>query len=198
MLMQGMSGEEAWSAVVRARPCASVNPGFLSQLALLEDMFIANSINARAHFIVLAFTEQLQRGLIKQGEWPALPAGRRTVCCTNCNRELWADEYILQTWVSRGWLEKADDFWQGYKTDHLTHHPRFEKRQHIAPVEWVGIEITRQRLIEGLTSGHVTCPSCTEVVCEWTADGLQLCDGFVSALSIVCKSSAVRVTKLWR
>ncbi|KAG3107144.1 hypothetical protein PI125_g13002 [Phytophthora idaei] len=152
---------EAYDAVQKARPCISINPGFLRQLELFErmgnDPEIMGSTPAHAQLrTMMAKRQRMKAGVADIVTTPQLTRPGTSICCRKCN-------YVLCTTRNQLSHSSADG---GICAGIL-----------IEPMQWM----TKDSAFVKNNDGKLLCPSCKAKLGSWNWIGVKCnCKRFVS------------------
>eukprot|EP00644_Phytophthora_capsici_P004567 jgi/Phyca11/527418/estExt2_fgenesh1_pm.C_PHYCAscaffold_190056 len=164
MATQGKLLLEAYDVVQKARPCISINPGFLRQLELFgrmkNDPNVMGSTPAHAEFRTMAV--QRQRKKTGEADIAAIPQLQRpgkSLCCRKCN-------YVLCT--TRNQLSHTSpDSASGSSCAVIF----------VEPMQWM----TKEPSFVRNNDGKLLCPSCRAKLGSWNWIGVKCnCKRFVS------------------
>ncbi|OWZ01617.1 hypothetical protein PHMEG_00026961 [Phytophthora megakarya] len=165
MATQGQTLLEAYDVVQQARPCISINPGFLKQLELFERMGSDPEImgNTPAHAELRTMMAQRQRmktGITDVISTPQLLRPGSSMCCRKCN-------YVLCTMrnlVSHSNPDAATSI-------------NLCAGVFIEPMQWMMNDSAFVRS----NDGKLLCPSCKAKLGSWNWIGVKCnCKRFVS------------------
>ncbi|KAF4039707.1 Dual specificity phosphatase catalytic domain [Phytophthora infestans] len=163
MAIQGKTLLEAYDEVQEARPCISINPGFLRQLEMFERMEnksdIMGSTPAHAELrTMMAKRQRMKTGVADIVTSPVLVRPESSICCRKCN-------YVLCT-----------------TRNQLTHNPANGGNCvgiYVEPMHWM----TKNSGFVTSNDGKLLCPSCNAKLGSWNWIGVKCnCKCFISPL----------------
>lgn len=169
MAMQSKTLLEAYDVVQKARPCISINPGFLRQLELFErmdnDANIMGDTPAHAELrTMIARRQRLKTGVADIITIPQLTGRGSSVSCRKCN-------FVLCT-----------------TRNQLLHSPLNAGNCtgiYIEPMLWM----TENFVLVSSNNGKLVCPSCKAKLGSWNWIGIKCsCKHFVSPAFLLVPS----------
>ncbi|KAL7694498.1 putative Dual specificity phosphatase, catalytic domain, protein-tyrosine phosphatase [Plasmopara halstedii] len=169
---------EAYDEVQKARPCISINPGFLMQLELFgrmgNDPNIMGNTPAHAELrTMIARRQRLMTTLADISMTPHVTHPGNLICCRKCN-------YVLCTTNNQVRRGTYGFFYSAYHCLQLLHRPvngGLCSGIYIEPMKWMtGISV-----FVSSNDGKLVCPSCKAKLGSWNWNGVKCsCKHFVS------------------
>ncbi|KAG7389515.1 hypothetical protein PHYPSEUDO_010160 [Phytophthora pseudosyringae] len=158
MAAQGKTLLEAYDEVQKARPCISINPGFLRQLELFErmenDPEVMGSTPAHAELrTMVARRQRMKTGVADIVATPQHTRPGNSVCCRKCN-------YVLCTTRNQLVHSGQDAAASGGLCAGIF----------IEPMQWM----TKDLAVVRNNDGKLLCPSCRAKLGSWNWIGMQL------------------------